>query len=251
MLAYRTPARYGVGDTPHELSPYSLGLCYAEHGYISSTASWKSREYMASCEIEQLTSEAYNLAVLCTCLCRPKQLRQSGLMHILRILSQVQHIRNDGSRHGEQCSPFTTGSHSFNARAFVLFSSVSSSRRESVFMTLAPKEVANTVSGVEQSAISESRTTKWMSVRTRKGREMTPRAYGARACLFGNSVGSLLDIRTALRPILTLTPSLTKTYDSEGDLINLVVNILYGFHVYALKLDAPTSVSTRRQQATY
>lgn len=82
-----------------------------------------------------LTTEAYNPVLPYTCLCKPTRLIMYDPLHNPQNLQAVRSsFSNSDYRVLTWGAPLTMVSHSFNARAFVLFKSVSSSLRESVFI---------------------------------------------------------------------------------------------------------------------
>ena len=81
----------------------------------------------------RLTTEACSPVLPYTSVCTPMPQKMCVPQHTAQTLP-VPDVRKTSQRACEVVAPFTTGSHSFSAFAFVCLSRVSSSRRESAFI---------------------------------------------------------------------------------------------------------------------
>ena len=81
----------------------------------------------------RLTTEACSPVLTYTSVCTPMPQKMCVPQHTAQTLP-VPDVRKTSQRACEVVAPFTTGSHSFSAFAFVCLSRVSSSRRESAFI---------------------------------------------------------------------------------------------------------------------
>jgi hypothetical protein len=107
--------------------------------------------------VVELTIETYSSARFGICLCKPRLLILSGPWHILRTL-HTNHQTSIFKYKSEVVDwPLTTVSHSLRARAFVVFLSVSSSRRERVFIDIMKTVMPNKLNGYHVKLLAQVR----------------------------------------------------------------------------------------------